>query len=52
MAAIRTARWMHKVNGRFIHGDGTFYADDTLRGKPIKVRFVWSHITLTSLHWG
>jgi hypothetical protein len=39
------------VKGRFVHGVGTFYADDTLRGKPIKVRFVWSDITQSSAHW-
>ncbi|HEY3519928.1 MAG TPA: hypothetical protein VGK80_02670 [Rhodanobacteraceae bacterium] len=39
------------VKGRFVHGVGTFYADDTLHGKPIKVRFVWSHITTNSAHW-
>jgi hypothetical protein len=39
------------VKGRFVDGVGTFYADDTLRGKPIRVRFVWSHMTATSAHW-
>jgi hypothetical protein len=39
------------VKGRFVHGVGTFYADDTLRGKPIKVRFIWSKITPTSAQW-
>jgi len=39
------------VKGRFENGVGTFYADDTLRGKPIRVRFIWSHITATSAHW-
>src|SRR5262245_3389208 len=39
------------VKGRFVDGVGTFYADDTLRGKPIRVRFVWSGITPTSAHW-
>ena len=39
------------VKGRFVKGVGTFYAHDTLRGKPIKVRFTWSHITATSARW-
>jgi hypothetical protein len=39
------------VKGRFVKGVGTFYATDTLRGKPIKVRFTWSHITPTSARW-
>jgi hypothetical protein len=39
------------VKGKFVNGVGTFYADDTLRGKPIRVRFTWSKITKTSAHW-
>lgn len=39
------------VKGRFKNGVGTFYADDMLRGKPIKVRFIWSHITPASARW-
>jgi hypothetical protein len=39
------------VKGRFKNGVGTFYANDTLRGKPTRVRFVWSRITSTSAHW-
>ena len=39
------------VKGKFVNGVGTFYADDTLRGKPIRVRFTWSKITPTSAHW-
>jgi hypothetical protein len=39
------------VKGRFANGIGTFYADDTLRGKPIRVRFLWSGITAAAAHW-
>lgn len=39
------------VTGRFSNGVGTFYADDTLRGKPIKVRFTWTHNTPNTVHW-
>ncbi|HEU4664963.1 MAG TPA: hypothetical protein VFS55_13125 [Dokdonella sp.] len=39
------------VKGRFVDGVGTFYAHDTLRGQPIKVRFIWSQITKTGAHW-
>jgi len=39
------------VEGGFEDGVGTFIADDTLRGKPIKVRFQWSKITRTSARW-
>ena len=39
------------VIGGFRDGVGTFLADDTLRGKPIRMRFVWSHITPSSARW-
>jgi hypothetical protein len=39
------------VKGRFQNGVGIFYADDTLRGKPIRVRFTWSNITQNTAHW-
>jgi len=39
------------VKGRFEQGVGSFYADDTLRGKPVRVRFTWSQITPVSAHW-
>ena len=39
------------VKGRFENGVGTFYSDDTLRGKPIRVRFMWSNMTHSSAHW-
>ena len=37
--------------GSFIDGVGTFLADDVQNGKPVKVRFLWSHITPTSCRW-
>jgi hypothetical protein len=39
------------VKGRFENGVGNFYSDDTLRGKTIRVRYTWSHITPTSAQW-
>jgi len=39
------------VRGGFHDGVGTFYADDTFNGKPIRVRFIWSKITPTSCQW-
>jgi hypothetical protein len=39
------------VVGGFENGVGAFLADDTLRGKPIKVRFRWSDIKRNSCTW-
>lgn len=39
------------VVGGFKDGIGTFLADDTFDGKPIKVRFLWSRITPNSRRW-
>jgi hypothetical protein len=39
------------VFGNINNGVGIFEGDDTFRGKPIKVRFTWSHITPDSAHW-
>jgi hypothetical protein len=39
------------MRGRFENGVGTFYADDTFNGRPVRIRFVWSKITPTSCHW-
>ena len=39
------------VVGRFVDGVGTFYADDTDEGRPIRCRFIWSRITTTSCRW-
>jgi hypothetical protein len=39
------------VHGRFENGVGTFRGDDTLRGRPIRVRYVWSDIAATHARW-
>jgi hypothetical protein len=39
------------VKGRFEKGVGTFYSDYVQDGKPMRVRFLWSHITSTSARW-
>lgn len=39
------------VRGRFANGLGILDSDDTLRGKPIKVRFTWSGLTDRGGHW-
>jgi hypothetical protein len=37
--------------GHFEHGVGTFYADDTFKGKPVRVRFIWKNLSPTKSHW-
>jgi hypothetical protein len=48
-------RWPHTIDapmiGRFEDGVGTFYADETFEGKPIRVRFLWLDIAPTSHRW-
>ena len=39
------------VVGGFEHGVGTFYADDTLDGRPIRVRFRWTDTRTASPRW-
>jgi len=39
------------MRGSFKDGVGTFLGDDTLNGRPIKTRILWSQITPTSVHW-
>jgi hypothetical protein len=39
------------VVGSFSRNIGTFYADDTFKGHPIRVRYLWSDITPSSCHW-
>jgi len=39
------------VKGRFENGVGTFYSDYIADGKPMRVRYIWSHISANSAHW-
>ena len=39
------------VKGRFENGVGTFYSDGVVDGRPIRTRFIWSHITRDSARW-
>lgn len=39
------------VVGQFLDGVGTFYADDVLNGRPIKIRFTWSVPTTGNPRW-
>ena len=37
--------------GRFANGVGTFFADDTFDGKPIRVRGMFTPLTARSMQW-
>jgi hypothetical protein len=39
------------VVGGFVDGVGTFYADDTLDGRAIRIRFVWAQQSADQLSW-
>jgi hypothetical protein len=39
------------VVGGFKDGVGTFYADDTVDGRPIRIRFLWSRRDADTLRW-
>lgn len=39
------------MRGSFSGGVGRFFADETLGGRPVRVRFLWTDITATSCHW-
>lgn len=39
------------IHGGFENGVGTFFGNDVLNQRPIRVRFIWSDITATSAQW-
>ena len=39
------------VKGRFENGVGRFYSDANVDGKPIRVRYTWSHSGPDAAHW-
>lgn len=39
------------VHGTFSAGVGTFFGDDTFEGRPIRIRFLWSHVEANSARW-
>lgn len=47
----RTGRLFPPVEGAFTDGRGEFHGDDEHDGKPVRVRYFWSAITVDSAHW-
>jgi len=39
------------VKGRFENGVGRFYSDDSIDGKPIRVRYTWTYHAPDAAHW-
>jgi hypothetical protein len=39
------------VKGRFENGVGRFYSDYVQNGKPMRLRYTWTHATPTRAHW-
>ncbi len=45
------SRLFPPVKGRFENGSGVFYGDDHLKGRAIRVRYLWSRIAPHSARW-
>ncbi|MEN8649945.1 hypothetical protein ABCR94_04635 [Streptomyces sp. 21So2-11] len=50
-ADSRTGRLDPPVVGTFAGGRGDFYGEDTYRGRPVRVHFVWRRLTADSARW-
>jgi hypothetical protein len=46
-----TGKLFPPVTGRFEDGRGEFYGDDTHDGKEVRVRFVWSGVSVSGARW-
>jgi hypothetical protein len=51
LAASTDPRREAPLLGRLDAGLGRFYSDDTLDGRPIRVRFVWTVLGLDHCRW-
>ena len=47
----RRGRLDPPLRGRFVDGIGTFFGDDLHEGRPVRVRFVWTRPSATTLRW-
>jgi hypothetical protein len=50
-ADTRQVRLLPPVVGSFANGVGIFEGMDELRGQPVRVRYIWSDITITAARW-
>jgi hypothetical protein len=50
-ADSRESGLLPPVHGRFENDVGVFFGDDVLRGRPIRVRYIWSDMTTKSARW-
>lgn len=51
LASAEPHRMDVPVIGRFERGVGSFYADDVLRGQPVRVRFLWLRTGTDGPRW-
>jgi hypothetical protein len=49
------SRWPHELGvpvvGRFEQGTGTFYADESHEGRPVRIRFLWLATDTETPRW-
>jgi hypothetical protein len=47
----RRATFDPPLVGRFTHGIGIFFGDDTHDGRPVRIRFHWTPLTVDHARW-